>query len=143
MRKNRIALIGSFRKHYNIILDIYRIFDSACFKITTPLGYDIITGDENKEFVRFVSDNKHFTDSQIESIAIKRIMIADIVYVIAPDGYIGRTTSYEIGCVIQSRHPIYFSERIKDLPIHIPSKFIVDASQLINLVNNKNINFLY
>lgn len=122
MVTRKIAVIGSFRQHYKNILEVLSAFKSNGHLVTTPLGATII--EEGIPFVRFESDSENLDDCCVQSIALHRILRADLVYVVAPDGYVGRTTCYEIGRVIQAMHPIYFSAQLEDLPVRIPSERI-------------------
>lgn len=128
------AVIGSFKQHNNKIQDVCSLLRKASVTVTSPVGCDIIA--EGVEFVRYESDDPTITDHEVQSIAMHRIFNTDFVYVVAPAGYIGRTTCYEIGRIIQARHPLYFSERPLDLPIQIPVEFIKTPTELLELVNN-------
>jgi len=54
--------------------------------------------------------------------------------VIAPEGYVGRTTCYEIGRIVQAARPLYFSQRPKDLPLYVPNGYIVGQDQLARMI---------
>jgi hypothetical protein len=62
--------------------------------------------------------------SETQSRTLGRIIAADLTFVTAPNGYIGRTTCYEIGRLVQARRPLFFSERPKDLPIQVDATFV-------------------
>jgi len=103
---------------------------------TTPIGSNII--DNNIDFVRFDNDLTEETDEMIQSITLERIFKSDAVFVVAPKGYVGRTTCYEIGRILQKKLPLYFSSHPIDLPIKIPSSHIVNAKELsVLLLRNK------
>lgn len=125
----KIAIIGSFRRHYGKILSVIDKFKKNGLEVTSPAGTEIIEPDI--EFVRFTSDSAESDDSTVQSITIRRIFAADIVYVVAPDGYIGRTTCYEIGRLVQAQIPVYFSEVPKDLPVYVPDEFIISEDEII------------
>src|SRR4051794_5310793 len=112
-----IAIIGSFRQHYKEVLDAWEVFTRAGIEVTSPKGTSILEG--GIPFVRFESDEGRLSDEEVQLIALHRILRASVVYTVAPNGYVGRTTCYEIGRIIQARKPIYFSERPVDLPISI------------------------
>jgi len=100
--------------------------------VTSPLGTGILR--EGIPFVRFESDANRHSDSLVQLIALHRILRADFVYVVAPEGYIGRTTCYEIGRILQARRPLYFSEQPRDLPIHIPETHVLPLSTICHLL---------
>jgi hypothetical protein len=128
MGVSRIAIIGSFRQHYEKVIQALEVFQSINVEITTPKGSNIIK--KGISFVRFESDDKEWTDEMVQVVALHRILRADITFVVAPEGYVGRTTCYEIGRIIQAQKPIYFSEMPKDLPICIPDSNISSAINL-------------
>ncbi|MFF3657717.1 hypothetical protein [Streptomyces olivochromogenes] len=86
--------------------------------------------DTSVEFVRFTSDPVDATDHEIQLHTLRRILSSDLVYVVAPGGYIGRTTCYEIGRVHERGVPAFFSEYPKDLPIVVRSESVVKPTLL-------------
>jgi hypothetical protein len=132
-----IALIGSFRKveFYQEILRIRELFRSKEIEIASPQGNPVI--DTTELFVRFEGEFPDEENTTIQSYALHRILRADAVYVIALNHYVGNTTCYEIGRIVQASRPIYFSEEPHDLPIRVPTKYVVTPEQLADLVLGK------
>ncbi|WP_143748661.1 hypothetical protein [Mesorhizobium sophorae] len=130
MPLSKVALIGSFRRHnYGRVQSALRIFEAAGLEVTSPSGADIASGDQ---FVRFTTDLAHRTDAEIQTATLERIYSADAVYVVTGEnGYVGRTTCYEIGRVIQRRQPLYFSEYPDDIPVHIESGHVVMPEEFV------------
>lgn len=125
----RIAIIGSFRRaRYGGVLEVIRTFRDAGFEIVSPSGAEIVAGEE---FVRFETDDASSSDFLVQSLTLEKIFTADAVYVVAPERYVGNTTCYEIGRVVQRRQPIYFSEYPVDLPVHIPDWCVVPPDQFV------------
>ena len=129
MKIRSVAIIGSFRQHNPQIQQACTTLRSAGFVVTSPQGSEVI--EDGIPFIRFTSDYTEWTDSEIQSLALHRIFRADLVYVVAPNGYIGRTTCYEVGRIVQSGKPIYFSDQPNDLPLLVPSTFIMNIDDLI------------
>jgi len=129
-----VALIGSFRRYYSTVLDVIDLFNKAGILISTPKGTPII--EPGIPFVRFTSDPSQLADYMVQTLTMERIFKADLTYVIAQDSYIGKTTCYEIGRIIQSGHPIYFSNYPQDLPINIPQSFILAPNKLVEKINS-------
>lgn len=127
-RAPTVALIGSFRKHYAEVCAAKAVFDRASVTVTTPAGAEIIENDI--EFVRFTADPATWDDPMVQTMALHRILRADAVYVVAPEGYVGRTTCYEIGRCMQAGLPLYFSQRPQDLPLRVPDTHVVPADVL-------------
>jgi len=129
-----VAVIGSFRRYNRQVQDVCADLRAAGIVVTSPRGEEILK--EGIEFVRFASDDADWSDPAIQTLALHRIFRADLVYVVSPDGYVGRTTCYEVGRVIQQRKPIYFSARPRDLPLHLPDSCVLDVNALIQYLLN-------
>lgn len=126
--KRTISVIGSFKQHNEEIQRICGLFRGVDVTVTSPQGGDVI--EEGVDFVRFHSDPPHASDATIQSVALHRILRSDLVFAVLPNGYIGRTTCYEVGRILQAKKPIYFSEHPLDFPVHIPDGFVMDAATL-------------
>lgn len=129
MRRS-IAVIGSFKQFNDQIQILCNQLRGAGFCVTSPQGVELI--EEGVDFVRFHSDRVESSDAAVQSLALHRILRSDLVYVFLPDGYIGRTTCYEVGRVLQSGVPIYFSQIPEDLPVDVPDAFVISAETLLD-----------
>lgn len=132
MRTPTVALIGSFRQHYAQVLEAHATLTSRGITVTTPEGGLVI--DPAAPFVRFDTDGAHHTDEYIQCRALHRILRADAVYIVAPQGYVGRTTCYEIGRCMQARRPLYFSEHPVDLPVAVPPAHVITPTRLAEYI---------
>ena len=121
-----VSIIGSFRKYYNEILIARKIFEDSGIQVLSPKGTEKITDDI--PFVRFESDNPIYDDCTIQSITLGRLFRSSAVYIFIPNGYLGRTTAYEIGRLIQAQKFLVFSSPPKDLPIRVPQGLIMSPS---------------
>jgi hypothetical protein len=129
MAVGSVAIIGSFRQRYEEALEAWRTFTAAGLTVTSPRGDPIV--EAGIPFVRFTSDSVGHSDSLVQTIALHRIMRADFTYVVAPDGYVGRTTCYEVGRVLQACRPLYFSEPPQDLPLLVPISHLAAPGALL------------
>lgn len=126
---HRIAIIGSFRQHYASVLEVIRLFRDADWEVTSPEGSEVL--EAGIEFVRFSTDHPDHSDAHVQTTTLLKIFEAEVVYVVCPEGYVGRTTCYEVGRLRQAGVPVYFSERPLDLPIVVPDSHVVGASELL------------
>lgn len=136
-----VAVIGSFKQYYNQVLSTIEAFRAEGIIVTSPTGADVMK--PRIPFVRFTSDDPEFSDEMVQTITLKRIMSSAAVYVVNPYGYVGKTTSYEIGRIIQSRKPIYFLNEPDDLPIKIPSSHIIEPKKLAELILSNSLCWPY
>lgn len=126
------AIIGSFKQHYREVCQAWKVFVDVQVEITSPKGTPII--EEGIPFVRFASDPPQWDNPLVQTVALHRILRADFVFVVAPRGYVGRTTCYEIGRIIQAERPLYFSEYPDDLPVQIPPPHVCAAEEIAELI---------
>ena len=127
MTARKVAVIGSFRRFYPQILDAMAAFARESLAVTSPTGAAIT---REGEFVRFASDPQDWSNREVQTATLVKMFAADIVFAVAPGGYVGRTTCYEIGRLCQARKPVVFSDVPHDLPIACPATHVMPAAAL-------------
>jgi ADP-ribose pyrophosphatase YjhB (NUDIX family) len=130
-----VSLIGSFRRHYPEVLEAAQLFTDAGMVVKSPPMSRIIN--HGHEFVRFECDPPMSSDHAIQAATMEKIFSSDIVYLVNPDGYIGRTTAYELGRVHERGLAVFYAEPPKDLPIDIPEGTVVDARSLAKVIGGE------
>lgn len=123
-----VSIIGSFRKHWLDIVAARSMFTVMGYDVLTPIGEAELDG--NLEFVRLTTNDSEMSNEKIEADVLSKLERSDLVYVVAPKGYVGRTTAMEIGWSKQSESMIYYSERPKDLPIIVFDSEIISIEKL-------------
>ncbi|WP_330335385.1 NUDIX hydrolase [Streptomyces sp. NBC_00536] len=127
-----LSLIGSFRQHYREVRAAARTFTDSGLTVTSPPICRIVS--QGPEFVRFESDPPESSDHDLQAATLAKIFTSDLVYVVNPGGYIGRTTAYELGRVHERGMAVYYAEPPKDLPIAVPEGTVVDARRLVEII---------
>lgn len=130
--KGSVALIGSFRQHYPEVSAAAEIFTQAGLTVKSPPIDQVING--GSKFVRFASDSPESSDHELQAAALEKIFASDLVYVVNPGGYIGRTTAYELGRAHERGMAVYYAEPPEDLPIVVPDGTVVDARRLVQII---------
>lgn len=130
----KISIIGSFRKYYDSIKQIILLLRKNGIEVLSPQGTEIMNSVD--DFVIFESDDCKLVPYQIQTITLNRILKSDAVYVYNPEGYVGRTTCYEIGVLRTTTIPLIFFERPRDLPIQVPQNVIMNPSKLVYTLQN-------
>lgn len=128
----RISIIGSFRKYYDEIKKVIKLFEDNGIEILSP-EFSIVTHSID-DFVVFASDNLQLSPADIQTETLNKILKSDVVFVYNPKGYVGRTTCYEIGVLRTTSISIFFLEKPKDLPINVDSNYIVQPKELVYLL---------
>lgn len=138
----KIAIIGSFQKkeNYQIMLDIIGNAASHDLTVLSPQGTSIT--DNRDGFVLFASDNIQLSNEKIQKNTIAKIIQADAIYVVNLDGYIGKTTCYEIGRIVERDIPIYFFDKPLDIPLCITDEFIISPEDFFSKVKLNHLSTL-
>ncbi|HZM80591.1 MAG TPA: hypothetical protein VFC19_33060 [Candidatus Limnocylindrales bacterium] len=135
MSVTSISIVGSFRRHYHQVVAAAEVFELAGISVRSPSVSRIVNPGE--DYVRFESDPPTCSDLTIQRATLGKILTSDVVYVVSPGGYIGRTTSYELGRVHQCGIPVYFSEPPLDLPIEVDQDAVTEPEALARLLSSK------
>lgn len=131
MTKVSVSVIGSFRQYYSHVILAVRDFESAGLSVRSPVVSRIVNpGDD---YPRFETDSPQSSDQFIQAATLAKILSSDFVYVVAPGGYVGRTTCYELGRVQERSIPVYFSALPLDLPIEVSPQSILCADAVARL----------
>jgi hypothetical protein len=137
MSSPSVAMIGSFHKNLPEMQKAIEIFTSSGIDVVNPLSTEPIRA--GVDFVRFPTDQPELSDAVVQCKALERILGATAVYVICPEGYIGRTTSYEWGWVEANGCPAYFSEIPNERFMRrYAQDRVVTAPKLAELINRGN-----
>ncbi|MGA1841040.1 MAG: hypothetical protein ACMUIU_10480 [bacterium] len=127
MNKNlnnpNIVLCGSFRKDDKGLRELFAKLRDFHFNVISPQNVDIVS--EETGFV-FMKGETCFTPELIEKNHLLNIQKADIVWLFAPDGYIGYTALAEISYAISIGKEIFLEscslpKEIEKFPIHVVS----------------------
>lgn len=132
MLSYKVSIIGSFRRKYDEVVRTVNIFTGLGLYVASPKGSQESNRIDN--FVVFETDNKEYSPVEIQMITLEKILDSDAVYVCDTDGYVGKTTCYEIGFCYSRNKPIYFSNFPKDLPMPVDKKQIVSPEEFASIV---------
>ena len=124
----KIGIIGSFKQYFDEIVDLKTKLQKLGHEITNPSG-NMLTK-SHVDFVRTDFDNINCADWEIQTEVFYKLFASDFVYVLVINNYIGKTTSYEVGRLIQRKIPLFFSDQPNDLPILVPEVNILDPIRL-------------
>lgn len=125
----KITIIGSFRKYYEDICNLINEFEKNDIQVMSPQKSFII--DDIDGFVILNSDEKNQQPFIIQEHVFQNIKKSDVVYVWNPEGYLGNSTCYEIGKIMEMGKQILFKENPKDLPIKVESSMIKNVDEMV------------
>lgn len=128
------CIIGSFRKYYNDITVAIQLFEENGHKILSP---QISKVERNEEgFVILSSDNSQYSHVDIQTMVFHRAFRSDFVYVWNPGGYVGKTTCYEIGRLVERKIPLYYKEYPIDVPLYVPKGSVLSLDDFISFIKD-------
>ena len=136
----KVSIIGSFQKYYEDVVKLIQLFRQNDLWVASPKESRI--NGRVDDFVLFESDNPLYTPEEIQMITLDRILSSDAVYVFNPNGYVGRTTCYEIGFCLCKAIPLYFFQKPSDLPMPIHESQIVSPQMFAELVSNNTYKYV-
>jgi len=107
----RAVLSGSFRRDITGLKRAYDELVTCGCQVLSPHRLDF---DDTK--VLFVRDSaeKSFDEEFLERHHLLAIKQADFLWVYAPEGYMGRSTAFEIGYALASNVPVFSMQPIDD-----------------------------
>lgn len=132
--KMKITIIGSFRKYYKDICKLIDLFEKNDIKVMSPKKSFVV--DNIDGFVVLNTDGKGQKPFIIQEHVFDNIKKSNVVYVWNPEGYLGNSTCYEIGKVMEMGKPIIFKEFPTDLPIKIQDNMIKSIEEMIDWFHN-------
>ena len=116
-----VAISGSFHRHFSAIVDAKTRFESMGVTVLSPTGRTLL--DPVSEFPLLAED-----DSDSPAILQKRhldaITTATALYVVNPDGYLGRSVAFEMGWAAARSKSIYTQAPLREPGL----RFVVAAS---------------
>lgn len=127
-----VSIIGSFRQYYPEAILAVQEFAALGITVRSPAVSRIVN--PGGDYIRFETDPPHSSDQFIQAATLQKILNSDLIYVVAPAGYIGRTTCYELGRIHERSIPVYFSAAPRDLPIEVSAGSVIDAHDLAGLM---------
>lgn len=133
MRQHKCLIIGSFRKHYDQIVNIIDILNKGGIEVLSPKKANIINPED--EFVVFDYDPKHLSYKKIEDKVLEKMHNVDFVYLYNPGGYIGLSASFEIGYCHAHSIKVYAFEKSNELCFQYVDE-VKKPLEVITLIKN-------
>ena len=134
----RCVLHGSFQKHFEEIKKIHRLFTENGIEVLAPAMSEIKAVDGG--FVILETD-KEKDRRMIELLYLhnlKRLGENGFSYFVNPEGYIGKSASYELGIAQISNVRCFFKEELADHPAYICQNAIWKPEHLVEYILGHN-----
>lgn len=107
----KAVISGSFHQDGDSLQRLFSELETCGLRILSPLSLDFI--DTTESVVKAQHDDD-FDIGMLEGFHLRAIREADIVIVHAPGGYVGLSTSFEIGYAVSRHVPVVSRNQIND-----------------------------
>ncbi len=130
----RCIIHGSFSKHFDYIQEASAVLRAAGVEVLAPKQGELIDGPDN--FALF--EDEQGSDPRLIELLylhnLKRLGDNGFSYFVNPDGYIGKSTSYELGIAQLTNTRCFFSHKPVDHPAYIQENSIWSATSLADYI---------
>jgi len=134
----RCVLHGSFRKHFELIKEAHRIFTDAGIEVLAPKLSDITSFESD---FAFLEGEKGQDPRMIELLYLhhlKRLGEGGFSYFVNPEGYVGKTASYELGIAQTTNISCFFLNQPDDHPAYIHRNAIWTPENLASFISKQH-----
>ena len=125
---------GSFSKHFSLIKQAKTSFEAAGIAVLAPKTGEPISN--NNGFALF-EDERQQDPRLVELLYLhnlKKLGADSFSYFVVPDGYIGKSTSYELGIAQLTNTRCFFSHKLVDHPAYQHRGSIVSSTTLADYI---------
>jgi len=132
--KYRSLIIGSFRKHYDQMTEVIRLFHANGIEVLSPKEAQILN--PHDEFVVFDYDAEDLDDKGLQDLVLQKMHNSHFVYLVNPGGYIGLSAAFEVGYCAAHGLDVYAMEPSNEVCIKYV-KDIVGPEEMIRRAFNE------
>lgn len=110
----RVAVSGSFHRHMAAITAAVQELASLSMRVLSPADPRVVA--QQGEFL-FVASDRVRSVRLVQDRHLESIRVADFVWLVCPDGYVGQSASMEVGFAAALRVPIFSTHAPSDLTL--------------------------
>lgn len=124
----RVVISGTFRRDRLGLERLYHELISTGCQVLSPRRIEF----DDEEFVRDVAE-KRLSVKAIEDNHLVALEQSDMMWLHAPDGYVGISGAFEVGYALAKGIPVFSSQNVKDVALReyiqvVPSVFAAKTS---------------
>jgi hypothetical protein len=127
----RAVVSGSFRRHLDPIQSAVDELNAAGVEVLSPADPRVV--DEFGEFL-FVASDRLRSIHAVQSRHLASIRVADFVWLVDPEGYVGQSASMELGFAVACGTPILTASTPNDLTLRQYVRTVSDLQECIRTV---------
>jgi hypothetical protein len=131
----RVAVSGSFHRHMEAITAAVQELASRSIIVLSPADPRVVAA--QGEFL-FVASDPVRSVRLVQDRHLESVRAADFLWLICPDGYVGRSTSMEIGFAAAVRVPIFATRAPSDLTLREYVTVVPRLSEAVDKVQTSS-----
>jgi ADP-ribose pyrophosphatase YjhB (NUDIX family) len=135
----RCVIHGSFGKHFDEIQRVTKLFTEAGIEVIAPKQSDIVSAHDG---FALLEGEENMDPRLVELMYLHRIKelgSTGFSYFVDPEGYIGKSASYELGIAQLLNVRCFFMERLSDHPAYVHRNSIWSPERLVEYVSETGI----
>ena len=134
----RCVLHGSFRKHFEAIQKTRRIFTEAGIEVLAPRLAEITSFGEGFALLKGEEDTDPRMIELLYLHNLKRLGEGGFSYFVNPEGYLGKSASYELGIAQVTNVRCFFLEKPDDHPAYVHKNSIWKPADLATFIQENS-----
>ena len=125
---------GSFSKHFKEIQRTAALFELAGIQVLAPKQDSLTDSQDGFAFFKdeIGQDPRYIELKYLHN--LKKLGATGFSYFVNPDGYIGKSTSYELGIAQLTNTHCFFSHKVTDHPAYVQHNAIWSPELLMNYI---------
>ncbi len=135
----RCVLHGSFRKHFDEIKRIHRLFTEHGIQVLAPAMREV--KGVNDDGFAFLESDTEKDQRMVELLYLhnlKRLGENGFSYFVNSEGYVGKSASYELGIAQVTNVRCFFREHLKDHPAYVHKNTVWKPEDLVEYIQQYN-----
>lgn len=130
----KVVICGSFHRDPTGLARAYRELEATGCRILSPLSVNFT--DASVPVVRTRHEND-FSIQELEKFHLRAINESDLVWLHAPEGYVGLSASFEIGYAVAIGKPVFSSFVLTDEMLHSQITIVASVFESLESLHYK------
>lgn len=134
MKKFRCVIHGSFQKHFGLIQQTYHLFDQAGIEVLAPQDLEIIGIKDGFTLLEGQNDQDQRLIELLYLHNLKKLGGDGFSYFVNPEGYLGKSASYELGIAQLTNTRCFYYSKLADHPAYVHKNAIWKPEDLVEFI---------
>lgn len=133
-KKFRCVLHGSFGKHFEYIKKVHELFTQTGIEVLAPAFSEITKYENGFAILETDKEKDHRIIELLYLHHLKRLGENGFSYFVNPEGYVGKSASYELGIAQVTNIKCFFLDNISDHPAYLYKNSVISPDMLVKYI---------